>query len=56
MRGCPYGRGTHTVATNGPVEEPAEEFKRDAVDLVHSTGRPIRQRSRESRACSTDST
>jgi transposase-like protein len=40
MRGCPHGRGTQTEA---PTDPPRihQGVKRDAVELVHNTGRPI---------------
>jgi transposase len=44
--GCPDGRGTQTAATTDPSRF-TKEFKRDAVELVCSTGRPIAVVARE---------
>ena len=46
MRGCPHGRGVQTDVTTDRRGF-TEEFKRDAVELVRSTGRPIAQIARE---------
>ena len=40
MRGCLHGRRAQAEATTDPSRF-TKEFKRDAVELVHSTGRPI---------------
>jgi transposase len=44
--GCPDGRGTQTAATTDPSRF-TKEFKRDAVELVRATGRPIAVVARE---------
>jgi len=46
MRGCPHGRGAQTEAQRARRGF-TKEFKRDAVELVRSTGRPIAVVARE---------
>jgi transposase len=45
MRGCPHGRGATPASRSR--RRFTQEFKRDAVELVRATGRPIAQIARE---------